>query len=439
MLAVLIAVDARIKHAPFPGFVPENSSWVAASRDLPQLWERAGAAECMAASRDDLRAELNDLTLAVYKLSGIRPTPLRWRAWLGNSFVGAVSGEDAGICVKPGLLLRARLALARHPRLQDGAYVFGNYYYAWREGFLIAGTSSAFVKDALRAAPLELENLNGPGLTIELRRDPRFLVKLEPRESLMVTGYLSADISKRQGPLELAALGDNLAVADASTPQDLIALLSPVGKLAQFAFPRLEKAVGKTLVPVFDRWRIPPLPKNYARGITETSAFLADLKIDHSLPVPCGGLIMRGNGQYATHPLDALAGQHALPYEWRGTPGRIVPWLGEEASLCLARWNKDWLVTTQEQLMAKIIGEYPRETVPADAFLAVDLERAAKRAGTLLQKAGDMELIPWMNGQDAVNAYGARLKALGDLGRLQLVFNRDTEGRINFKGDCLRK
>lgn len=440
LLAIFIAVDGRIKGAVFPGYVPDNAIWTLAARNLPLAWERASVAEYLAALRDDLRPELNDLTLAIYRVTGIRLTPLRLRVWLGNSFAGAISGDGAGICVKPGLLLRARLALARSPRLQDGTYVFGDYYYAWRGGFLIAATSPAYVQNALRSTPLRMEY--GPvetGLTIQHRAEPHFLVKLTPSGQLRIDGYINADISSRQGPMELAGLGDNVAVVAASTPQDVSTILNFCGQLAKCAFPRMSDALAAFGRPVLDAWSVSPPPKNWARGITETAAFLADVEIDHDLPLPCGGLVMRTNGQYGAHPLEALAGRHALPYEWRGTPGQIVPWLGEKVSLCLARWGKDWLVTTKEPLMAKIIGQYPQESTAGDAYIAIDIERAARKAEALIRKAGDMELIPWMNGQDAVSAYGARLKALGSLGRLQLTFIKDYEGGTAFRGECIRK
>ena len=89
-LGLFAVADYRIKRAGEGlGFHPSGAACVVVSQNLPAFCARVAATDAAARFTDETPRPFDAFELAVRKATGIRPTPLRWRVWLGPRFVWA--------------------------------------------------------------------------------------------------------------------------------------------------------------------------------------------------------------------------------------------------------------------------------------------------------------------------------------------------------------
>ena len=105
-ILLLAGLDAWLKATPDPGYCPEGALLAAAADDFPSFYAALGACDSSEAASSEVRAQISEMSRRIRIETGIRPTPLRWRVWLGNKFLAAYSDDGMGFCVHPGLLLR---------------------------------------------------------------------------------------------------------------------------------------------------------------------------------------------------------------------------------------------------------------------------------------------------------------------------------------------
>jgi hypothetical protein len=226
-LAVGVRIDATLKRPAGPGYVPENAQWVAAARDFPAFWAGLRASDSYERLSENWHP-LRDFELQTRFATGIRPTPARWRLWLGRAILAGGYGGEYGLCARPGVLLRVAHALhAPFGKAGDGIYRFRSLYYAWRDGFLIASHSEDYVRRCLEAPP---RRINAPKTADELRiewsKPLRARVDLRGADGIPVRGSVRGAATNRDAPLTLAGVAgpEALVQASGSRPSDVMAL-----------------------------------------------------------------------------------------------------------------------------------------------------------------------------------------------------------------------
>ena len=114
LIVAFVWLDGRVKRqASGVGFCPEDATWIAATDDFGAFWEGVGRTQAVERLRQDWPRPLAGWELAVRQATGIRPTPDRWRLWMGQPLLAAGSPDGKGLCVYPGLLLRGASSLHR--------------------------------------------------------------------------------------------------------------------------------------------------------------------------------------------------------------------------------------------------------------------------------------------------------------------------------------
>jgi len=84
--------------------------------------------------------------------------------------------------------------------------------------------------------------------------------------------------------------------------------------------------------------------------------------------------------------------------------------------------------------MSELLASEIRETrAGADAMLTINWKSAGKTAETLLKKAGELEIIPEMNDQEADAYLGKYARSFAHLGRLRII-GRARGGVVAFEG-----
>jgi hypothetical protein len=128
----------------------------------------------------------------------------------------------------------------------------------------------------------------------------------------------------------------------------------------------------------------------------------------------------------------------ALPYEWAGEPGLLIPWLGEELTLCLGRHGKDWLAATREPAMAAMAGEVPEsETINGDLHVRLHWNRFADVFLEWARNAALAGMITGLGSTDVDERIAPQLRALGTMGALELRADAQSD-QVIFEGMLAR-
>lgn len=449
LLAALMLADLLLTGTGPAAYCPDDAEWIVTADDFPAFYRNLLGTDLAKAVNDEAPEHFAAWQLAVRQATGIRPTPLRWRVWLGPRIVAALSSGGWGACVRPGILLRVADTLRGLGGWRPAVRGFGPYYYAWRDGALIFSKSEKYVLDTLKADPSD-SPLSAPftdDLWVYETQAAHFALRIRGSRHIHVSGWLEGgQLAARKSPLALDSLPEDAAIAwvAASTPKDLRALAEAVwsafDRHAQISarpwFQPLKDLAQKAVSP----WSLDALTPDWDRQLTECSLLLLDVDDSEPFPVPEVGLVLRSNKAAAgSHPLEPLTNSGPrLPYEWDGHPGVVAPRAGEKAAICLASSGADWLAASQEPAMSRLIAmlQQPTQQCHLDesaAVVAVNWAKAAARAQSLARKAAALELFPGLNSTDLEERVTPLLRALARQGCAHLHW-RQNDGRLEFSG-----
>ena len=447
VLFLLAWIDARTKSSALTGYCPEDATLIVATRNFPAIYGQALQSGVAKQGGDEVRKLYTRVEQWGRLAAGIRPTPARWGIWLGQTAVAARGAEGWGLCLRPGMLLRAadvyrRVVHRAHPDA-DGIVAYDALFYAWRDGFLIASESRAYVAACLAAPEPDLEAfLSYDDLAIEWRKPPRGAVHVRIKNDIRVEGWIEGTITHRSTPLTTADVWPERPMVSVAVSKG-----SDLKQLFAWAWLPLEAVIvdagSERLAALKDgaaflsrQWGLDALPADWDKSVDECAVAVMDVDVQEVTPAPEIAAILRSAlPAQGAYPLDELAvdGQ-MLPYEWKGHAGRLIPWLGEKLSPCLSSCERDWLFTTQEPTMARLAGRL-REDAPvkADVALRADWKKLSERAEALVRRAAELELIPRVNVKDVESRVIPYVKMAACLGTLRI----DGEGkgdRIAFEG-----
>lgn len=452
LAAACVLGDAWLKTAGGPDACPEEAVWTVASDGLTGFWAKAaktGAVRRIGVDWPRLPAALEGLFTGLvpspWRSAAEWPTADRWGRWLGPRFLAAGSAEGWGICVRPGLLFRGvcrfRQWRGTVRETASGAhilYAYGNVFYAWRGGALIVSRSPEYVLASLESKPSAMDLPSMPDtLFIRLARPVPMDMQVTATREFAVTGRVCIPLTFKSASLSLADVWPDaplLAVA-CSSCDGLESLAAWCGDQV-LGTPELS-VVAEPLRFLGRQVQWDRLPADWGRDIDECALAVVDVDMTQVLPVPEVALALRQTGGLrGVHPLmGLLTDVDRWPFEWQGSPGWVAPWWGEEATLCLGQSGQDWLLTSQEPLMAALAGRLQSgEPVEAAMALRIDWRKLEACAEHLLREAAALELIPRMNAEDVEATLLPPLRPLAELGTLRLDFNADTDGWVAFNG-----
>ncbi len=446
-IVVLVVVDWQFRKSSYNGYSPQSTTCTIIAEDFPGFYAALPGVDAVQSFSKASGYSISDTETAVRRQIGVRPTPFRWRVWLGDLLVVGVSKEGAGICLKPGLLLRCAEFATRftsNSQLDaDGIRSFNGLFYAWRDGYLLFSQQHSYVAACLKATVKMEKQSSGNRLRIQLATSqPNVELTVAPESGLPVSGWLNARITARTAPLTLAEAwpSDPLVSVTASSWADICTVSDTLKTL-------LDKAsVVTTMLDAgrFHAQRFFPFDKApiaWDAGTDECSCILAGVDTSGIPPLPEVGFILRSTtAAEGAHPLEWLAQQgQSIPYEWNGRPGLMVPKMGEELSLCLSSHGSDWLATSQEPLMNAALGHLKQNTeVDADMAFRMNWTGLSKLALALANEATQFDLIPGMNPKKLETEVAPLLRAVGTLGQTSLDAQSNSN-RLEFSGHLAKQ
>ncbi len=410
-LLVLAGVDRGLKEAPHGGFCPADASMVAFTAQWPAFWSHAEATDVGRAAAEPLGKLTHEASLPVLRSTGIRPTPARWRLWLGPTVLAGWRGDGTwGVCVRPGILARiahtanclvtGQLGSRRIYRLarRPGVAAKAQIYYAWREGFLLVSPSRDYLLAALEASPRPRRKDGATVVTLAWRRKVPMQLTVKASDGLPLRATVDVSVSATPTALRLAN-----AWPDAPTLSLSAASWEHARALAAALAAPLPPTVVEQCLPLalgicgFDR-----LKDDWADGVGACAVALSPGAVWPEATVALERLHPESDGR---HPwLAAIPPDERLPVAWADdTLGVMAPILGKPWTLCLDEepGAKAWLATTTEEAMARLRGRMTlREGPVADYALTLRWPEAGKVAATVLRTLIQSELIPGWGGKD---------------------------------------
>lgn len=447
VFGVLLLNEWVAVSAPVAGYFPADAQFIITSSDFGYFWTLLYLSDAGLALRHEVPLPLKDWELVVRHETGIRPTPIRWRVWLGRNLVASKSPEGFGICVYPGVLLRAlelgrRLATSLSLDSTDSVDMFGNYYYAWHNGYLIVSRSKSFVLAVQRGNEISKKGLpDRTAIEIRYTGEPAWNVTLYAKNGLPYQGVVQARLVPATGPLTLVHACPERPLLSVNTScWANLQFLRDVGKILIFK-DDWRSLLGETWCHLLGKWQLGQIQPNWDVGFTELAFFVPSVDITDGVPVPNMALVLRSPRRvFGEHPLKSLVSDgNVLPMEWEGSPGVIAPLFGDRLALCLGQFDRDWYVASSEKTMARLVGNLKGNT-PLETDLLVELYY--EQLGTLLQSVmeawADAQFIPGKSAEELRADLTPWLAGMKRLGRFRLSAKaRGSETAIDgFLAEC---
>lgn len=431
VVAGLAALDQRmLNNAPYYGVRPADATWVMTTGDFPQFWQELEDGDVFARIENAWPRPQGDLELAVRFVTGIRPTPTRWRIWFGERLTLSQSPAGTGCSVYPGFLLRT-LAHAAHwlgNRPDDsGIMKFNGMHYAWRDDFLVFSRSRPFVQACLATGVrTPLRSGSGSEVAVHWFGPHEGYIRLLHGPGLPVEGRIKLDLTDGAPPLSLTNAWPSPPPAAALTVRNWGDLLK-VASVANDGLVWFEPWA-QTMSSVQAAWlhyELQPLPENWDNGATQFSIALRGIDTNGYVPIPDLALVIREESPVAgEHPFRVLfARQLSVDYEWSGVPGVYVPWLGETLSPCLGQYDRDYIATLNEPAMAALVGALsagPADPPDVDVTLRIAWKPAAEAAQNFVAQAAAQNLWPASYRDQNQPWISPMLEALGMLGNVRI-------------------
>lgn len=407
LAAVLAAANARMQRTTDWGFYPADAQWVIAVEDFPLFWSAASNVPAMQAVKTNLPQWVHQAELSIRLATGIRPTPARWRAWLGPRLL--ISGRDGqwGGCLHPGILARGAdllNGLAGGGQNETGLRKFGNWYYAWRNGFLLISKWPEYVQRTLEGTAVKVPATpETDSAILWWQGDHAGHCILRVADGFPISGTLRSEFQPCEKPIIAPDSwpGKPLIAISGCNPGDMwknggdaMAFLAQYPEIV--AFQRIYRLF-------YERWGLGKVwneLQNFHGGV---SLAWTGLDTSETVPVPIGALLLAENGQPLTrHPgWSFMQASRPLEFQWDDRPGWVAPVLGEKFSICLSDKDGWWVMATQESEMDRLMADLHPGFLPgADMALRVDWKAISDVALRLLHIAAELELIPEMNLRD---------------------------------------
>ena len=382
VLALVLAaylVDRHLKAWPGTGFTLTDSL-NAGSSNLPALWEHLLQTDAGAGVSKALSREIADLERDVRIATGIRPTPARWSLWLGERMVYSQRDTYKLLCLRPGVLLRAALALGVAPKGNDALPID----YAWHEGYLLVSLGQRETAPLAPATEVPAAAFDAPDLYVRLP-EPGGAISMH----LLAVEDLPVILSgpSLEGPAPSAA-------ARMSLPDDADKALVDVfvDSRGRGVLKALRRAAEHfNLLPAVDFSLEPPVPAPLTASLPwERIALehwtLFDVQPDHGKAIlHLGHSLCLKDQAWGRHPyeIDAVYPPISrIPYEWDTVPGFLLPILGRDYTFgCANQGAWAHMANPPEYLPELLVQSGAHTDVPPAFRIRVNWDRVAAAYG----------------------------------------------------------
>lgn len=429
-VGILWFVEVRfVSAAPAKAFYPPNTYCMISAWDFPKAWAAFHHSDVLQRMKKDWPRPYKDWELATRISTGIRPDPNRWTLWMGRRTVFAYAPEGVGITAYPGHLMRmadtVRRAIGYVPD-EKGIATYREFNYGWRDGYLVASKSRAFVEAALAGGDAPLLHTDSDALlTVQWEGAHPGYINVQNGAGAPVSGQIEFEAADGERALTLPQAWPTTPMLSVTArhPGDIGALMDAAEALVADS-PVYAQFRAKLLETV-KSWGLNSPRAGTAEGFDHISLAVIDVGAEQALPVPDLAVALRypDTAPETNRFADMIAGQETLPFTWNGNSGIMIPLLGTEWSPCIARTQHDWIVTSREPVMADIAGhlaEGPACAAEVDIALRASWEKLGTFAEQLVLRLAKDEIIPRMNVDDVRADVLPKIAAVSKLGDVRI-------------------
>ncbi len=441
-IIVLAYADARLKAGPPPALAPEDAEWTLWASDLPGFWTAFETNRAYRELADELNHPLHQFELAAYHATGMRPTPVRWSAWMGHGLLVGYYDGAVGLSVRPGLLMRAASAFHRvvSAPVGDGLRQYRDFYYAWQDGQLVVSRDPAYLRAVLEEGDWTGRQADAREEEIVLRwarQDGGGELRLGARDPLPLSGWVRPGAPLAPASLHTDTLDavDPLLAIHAGNWDSLVGFYRALPRVHQQS--RVYELTQVAAQRLWTAWDFDPLPEDWDAGLSQASVAITGFEHDGPVPDPeLAFMFRRHRRERRAHPWRALfEDEYTVTYEWGPVTGDLMPVLGERLSLCFARHDDQWFVTTREPVMAEMmLKAVAGDARDGDLLMTVNWRAIADAVEDFVPDLAEYGLLGEMDRGDVSVDVLPYINALGALGHGR-VSGTIADERIEIDGE----
>lgn len=427
--SAVCGVDRRLKTSETAGFVLPAADWRLEATNLPGCWTRWRDLDPYGAFQKSAPSSLQAVSVAVRKLSGVRPTPQRLRLWLGNHFL--IGGDEDGWCLsaRPGVALRAAslfLPAAPDVEARDGQPFWASCAYGWRDGFFLLASSRGYLERVIaEGQPVPRSADPGDTIAISWAGNVPGFCRVSAKDQLPVTFSLERITPAADATLVHAdGWPDALcwvAFHDGSTAQALTDMGTALAR----------RVTGDTYWPavesVWKLWRAAYRPFTFSPQPGAERA-LGVFEADFHADIPAVESVWAEQGDGGATLANLAAAAPRRDHRWNETEGWLFPLPGEARAWAAAYHGGALYVASGESLMPAVLAADTQTPETGVAALAIRWKPFAQALKGLVRRAATDELLPGLNEDDVSADVLPNLEALEDWGMLQLHLKGDGGG-----------
>ncbi len=433
VLLILVGIDRQLKHTALRGYALEAAEWKLESDDFPQRWTQWEGSSEYALLQESAPPFMSEAAVAVRKMTGVRPTPGRLEFWLGPSGVVSGKGEDWVFSCRPGVAMH--LVTFFHQWVAEspaaGTYRWGDVVYAWRDGFLLAGSAVPVVQHLAQSGlPVERGGHGAEGLSFAW--DGEYAGRLTVDTEAGLPFRLTVDETAEQDDSVLhftTAWPDAMLLLNYADEASVSALCGAGRALAPWVMPGNRDTRWTSYVEAWWDSQLPPLPAIDCAGEQALVAFVAQEP---------GELRSFEVGQLATHcapsaasDLEAL--KTSRPYQWEGQRGWLLSapsYVGPRAVTLV----EDTLIWANEPTRMPSLLEWGQpEAREGHLYLRAEWEPTMRTARHWVLALAEQELLPGYNVEDLRSDWVPYVDALASWSHLEAT-GRFVDGRFLLEG-----
>lgn len=433
VIGALVLADCALVRGSSAGYAVNGATWRIEAHNVPALLRAWNQLDTVADMRAASPALHHEIPLAIRRMTGIRPTPLRARLWLGERFL--LSGDDQGWCLslRPGLLMRLAGIVVSPLRSAQPEDFWAGYASGWRDGHLLVASSARYLDRMQSAGAAQAATVDDPEvLRLRWEGETAGTLDLAAREDLPLR--LALD-----GPAEGAA---RLHFADA-WPDAMVRVNLHRGGPAERLLSGLLAWGGRQFVPetaalisaiAREAW-----PAYCPLDLTAFSAGewafgLESVDLNPDVPVI--------ETRWAARPGDYPAPTGWPPagareHRWNDQSGWIIPVPGAARAWALAERDGIWLLSSSEADMAARLAEAPVEPEIGLGAFRLHWSPAAAIAISAIRRAARDGLVSGMDEDYLEGVLIPRIQSFAGWGTLQFQL-RDDAGAITGEGTLAR-
>ena len=422
-----------MKRGDVAGMVPQGAAWRVAVRDLPQVWRQWESLEAAATLQETAPPFMHEGSVALRKITGVRPTPSRVDLWLGPGALLAGNDEEWCLSFRPGIALRVASAIhgLTGSESAPGIRRWGTLFYAWHQGLLLVAPGSEYLADVLDNGT---EAFHGDSavdsLSLSWSGESAGTLEIVAQEGLPIDLNIPLALDASNGPLrytenwpeamlvwndhdanlapQLGKVAETLAVSLVS-PENVGLWRSMLTSWwqAQSPVPTLDHCGGEGV------WMYPAPGQGADKGTFQTGRML----------IGCDAPVFQ--------PVEEL--ESARPYQWDDRSGWLVlsprhqaSWSGIQQGDLVA-WSND------TDLVPQLIDAIRGEEVSGALHVRMRWAPAMLLARDVIRELATKELIPGLSVDDVESHWLPYLNALGGWQLLAVTGEVDS-GRLHLQG-----